>query len=70
MNGQWGHTGVNFGALDAAGCLAAILQEKSCNQNIFIVNAGSGCYCFSDLNANLKSCSEFAPTGYKTYAVP
>ena len=70
VNGPWAHTGVNFGALDAAGCLAAISQESSCNQKMFIVNAGSGCYCFSDLNADESSCSEFASTGYKTYTVP
>jgi hypothetical protein len=70
VNGQDGHTGVNFGALDAAGCLAAISQESSCNQKMFIVKAGEGCYCFSDLDADKSSCSEFSSTGYRTYAVP
>jgi hypothetical protein len=73
--GAWGHTGVNFGALDPAGCFAAISQEPSCNKRMFIVNDDDppnilGCYCFSDLTADESSCSEFVSgVGYKTYIV-
>jgi len=149
VNGQWGHTGVDFGALDVAGCRAAIMQESNCNKKMFIVNEGTidvqqkqagkictqaypspadfcngeadcfikgkavcdadpackgvmfaavwaggkmvqyctdealssnkdwisvlkttGCYCFSDLNADQSACTEFPDTGFKTYSTP
>jgi len=53
---EWGHTGVNFGALSVQACAAAIAQNSNCNQNIFIARSGHSCYCFSDLNADESSC--------------
>lgn len=69
---EWGHTGVNYGAgVETADCLAAISQEVSCNQKMFINKnaADGGCYCFSDLTADDSSCDSFEETGWATFRI-